>query len=78
MPVATVHQPDAAHAFAYCQHHQPLHNGYNLSCKSSDDGAIDLTVSGGVAPYTYQWSNGNFTQDLADLKAGEYTVLVGT
>jgi hypothetical protein len=54
----------------------PLHNGYNLSCKSSDDGAIDLTVSGGVAPYTYQWSNGNFTQDLADLKAGEYTVLV--
>ena len=54
----------------------PLHNGYNLSCKSSDDGAIDLTVSGGVAPYTYQWSNGNFTQDLADLEAGEYTVLV--
>ena len=70
---ANLTQPTPLHIVSITS---PLHNGYNLRCKSSDDGAIDLTVSGGVAPYTYQWSNGNFTQDLADLKAGEYTVLV--
>lgn len=70
---ANLTQPTPLHVVSITS---PLHNGYNLSCKGSEDGAIDLTVSGGVSPYTYQWSNGNFTQDLADLKAGEYTVLV--
>ena len=70
---ANLTQPTPLHIVSITS---PLHNGYNLSCKGSEDGAIDLTVSGGVSPYTYQWSNGNFTQDLADLKAGEYTVLV--
>jgi hypothetical protein len=41
-----------------------------------DDGAIDVTVSGGVAPYTYAWNNGDTTQDVAGLVAGSYTVTV--
>jgi hypothetical protein len=44
------------------------------------DGAIDLIVSGGVAPYTYSWSGpGGFTastEDLTGLDAGSYTVNV--
>jgi hypothetical protein len=40
------------------------------------NGAIDITVSGGTAPYTYQWSNDQTTEDLADLHAGDYTVIV--
>ena len=41
------------------------------------DGAVDITVCGGTAPYTYAWSNGNTTQDLFGyMTAGTYTVTV--
>ncbi|NPA67671.1 MAG: T9SS type A sorting domain-containing protein [Chlorobi bacterium] len=39
-------------------------------------GSIDITVSGGAAPYSYEWSNGETTQDIANLHAGSYTVTV--
>lgn len=37
-------------------------------------GQIDLTVSGGTPPYTYQWSNGAGTQDVHNVPDGLYTV----
>lgn len=40
------------------------------------NGAVDLTVSGGAAPYAYAWSNGATTQDIGSLAAGTYTVTV--
>lgn len=43
---------------------------------ASNDGTIDLSVSGGKSPYTYSWSNGSTTQNLSDLSAGDYTVIV--
>ena len=39
-------------------------------------GAINITVNGGMAPYTYSWSNGSTTQYLDSLIAGIYTVTV--
>jgi hypothetical protein len=39
-------------------------------------GTLDLTVSGGEPPYTYQWSNGNTMQDQIGLPEGFYEVLV--
>jgi hypothetical protein len=43
-------------------------------------GSVDLTVSGGVAPYTYAWTGpGGFlasTEDIAGLAAGVYVVSV--
>lgn len=40
------------------------------------DGSIDLTVTGGTAPYFYTWSNGATSQDIAQLSGGTYTVTV--
>lgn len=40
------------------------------------DGAINLTVSNGVAPFTFLWSNGATTQNLKGIKAGIYTVKI--
>ncbi|MBK8556398.1 MAG: SprB repeat-containing protein [Lewinellaceae bacterium] len=48
----------------------------NLSCYGGVTGAIDLTVMGGVSPYTYIWSNGATNQDISGLSAGPYTVTV--
>ncbi|MFT4664171.1 MAG: hypothetical protein ACI8YQ_001850 [Polaribacter sp.] len=38
--------------------------------------AIDLTMSGGQAPYTYAWSNGTSTEDLNSLPQGDYSVII--
>ncbi|MDG2194652.1 MAG: SprB repeat-containing protein, partial [Polaribacter sp.] len=32
------------------------HNGFNISCNGSDDGSIDIAVSGGAGTYTYSWT----------------------
>lgn len=48
----------------------------DVSCNGICDGAVDLTVSGGVSPYTYLWSSGATAQDPANLCAGTYTVTV--
>ncbi len=39
-------------------------------------GEIDLTVSGGVGNYIYDWSNGDITEDISDLSAGLYTCTI--
>ncbi len=48
----------------------------NVACFGAATGSIDLTVTGGTAPYAYSWSNGAMAQDLAGLVAGTYTVTV--
>jgi len=40
------------------------------------DGSIDLSNQGGSNPYTYQWSNGQATQDLVNIGAGNYCVTI--
>jgi hypothetical protein len=50
--------------------------GSHVDVGWTSDGSIDLTVSGGVPPYTYDWSNGAKSEDVAALAAGAYTVRV--
>ncbi len=45
----------------------------NVSCNGEASGAIDLMPSGGTMPYTFNWSNGATTEDLAGLGAGSYS-----
>jgi len=51
-------------------------DGYGVSCNGASDGTVDLVVGGGVAPYSYSWSNGASTEDLTGLAAGPYDVVV--
>jgi hypothetical protein len=41
---------------------------------SQSNGAITLTVSGGVQPYTYDWGGGVTTENRTGLAVGSYTV----
>lgn len=50
--------------------------GVNISTAGGSDGSIDLEVSGGVAPYSYLWSNGETTEDIDSLTAGTYSCTV--
>ncbi len=48
----------------------------NVSCTNERDGLISLTITGGVAPYEYLWSNGSTLPRAQFLRAGDYSVLV--
>jgi len=61
------------------------YNGFNVSCKESTDGTIDLNVSGGYlatgSSYSYSWSTNNGSglsptnKNQSGLSAGTYTVV---
>lgn len=45
-------------------------------CPLGRSGALYVSVSGGVAPYTYSWSTGATSQDLTGVGAGTHTLMV--
>lgn len=48
------------------------------TCNNGTNGSVDLTVAGGLTPYSYTWSNGITTQDLTNVPAGSYSAVVRT
>lgn len=48
----------------------------HLSCFSAEDGIFDLAVTGGSAPYRFNWSDGATEQNRTDMAAGQYKVTI--
>ncbi|SHJ83197.1 Por secretion system C-terminal sorting domain-containing protein [Arenibacter nanhaiticus] len=53
-----------------------VNSSSDIYCYGNDSGAIDISVSGGTAPYQYLWDNGADTEDLNLLTAGDYSITV--
>lgn len=48
----------------------------NLQCGTQGFFSVDLTVSGGTAPYTFEWSHGSTLEDVQGIESGSYTVTI--
>ncbi len=51
-------------------------NLQNNTCKESFEGRVQALASGGLMPYTYQWSNGTSSASLDALPVGNYTATI--
>ncbi len=47
-----------------------------ISCNGICDGAVSVTATGGVLPYSYQWDSGQIGSAVTGLCAGTYNVTV--
>jgi len=63
---ATVTQPSAAVTVT----------GTPTNATSGNNGAVNVTTTGGTGSYSYAWSNSATTEDISGLAAGTYTVTV--
>ncbi len=50
--------------------------GTNILCYGDATGEANLNVSGGTPPYVFQWNNSEVTQNIYNLLAGNYTVVI--
>ena len=48
----------------------------SVDCFGGNQGALSVNVSGGTAPYNYNWNNGGATNNIINLTAGTYTVTI--
>ena len=44
----------------------------SVACNGGGDGYVDVTVNGGVFPYSYLWSTGDTTENVHNLNGGTY------
>lgn len=53
-----------------------LNTSTPISCNGGSTGALSVTVSGGTSPFSYLWSNGATTQNLNNIPAGDYSLVL--
>ena len=51
-------------------------NSNSILCYGDETGIIDISVAGGVTPYTYNWNNQSITEDINNVPVGTYSVTV--
>ncbi len=48
----------------------------DVTCSGENDGVVNAIASGGAAPYTYQWSNGQIGEVATNLPAGIFDLTI--
>ncbi len=48
----------------------------NIICHGELTGRIDITVTGGTAPYVFLWNTGSTSEDLINIASGGYSVVI--
>ncbi|MFC1784745.1 MBL fold metallo-hydrolase [Candidatus Neomarinimicrobiota bacterium] len=48
----------------------------NVTLNGGSDGSIDLTMTSGIPPFQFYWSNGDTTEDLSNITSGKYIVTI--
>jgi hypothetical protein len=66
--VDTIAQPDAINL--------QLDTIVDVSCPQAGDGSVQLTTTGGIMPYAFDWSNGDTIEDLLNVNEGAYLLTV--
>lgn len=67
LQTVSINQPTAVNIFGTIT---------QASCNGYSNGIISLNISGGVQPYTYNWSTGSVTSVASQLTAGNYSVTI--
>ena len=66
----------SSYSFSQCTLVATITSQTNESCDGSVLGTATVIATGGTAPYSYLWSNGQNTQTATGLTATNYTVTV--
>ncbi|HXH19032.1 MAG TPA: gliding motility-associated C-terminal domain-containing protein [Chitinophagales bacterium] len=48
----------------------------HVACNGENSGAVYLSITGGLAPFVFAWSNNATTQNILNVPAGNYSVTV--
>lgn len=48
----------------------------NVSCNGLSDGAVDVSITGGIPDYGFLWNTGAVTEDLTGMAAGLYLLTI--
>ncbi len=54
----------------------PEYRGVNLACANDQDAFLDVIATGGVPPYSYEWSTGALRRRIDNLPSGDYSVTI--
>ena len=52
------------------------YNGFEISCKDAQDGAVEVRFEGGIEPINVQWNNNSRLERITELAEGTYHVIV--